>query len=112
MEPIVCIGLIPAQNPARLGQNLNVLVMAVNHSQDTQSTVIRVFGRVGEAWRELTAKPCTLRGGEHAHIYVTIPAQWLSPAGWEVEKLEELALAAGTAAPGPGVHEKLVFCQA
>ena len=85
---------------------------AVNHSQDTQSTVIRVFGRVGEAWRELTAKPCTLRGGEHAHIYVTIPAQWLSPAGWEAEKLEELALAAGTAAPGPGVQEKLVFCQA
>ena len=106
MEPIACVGLIPAENPARRGQSLNVLVMAVNRGQEARTTVVRVFGRVEEDWKELTAQTCSLQGGEHAHLYFNIPAQWTTPSAWEVEELEELALTAGASAPepwGPGV---------
>lgn len=109
MEPIACVGLIPAENPARRGQSLNVLVMAVNRRQEARTTVVRVFGRVEEDWKELTAQTCSLQGGEHAHLYFNIPAQWTTPSAWEVEELEELALTAGTSAPEPWVPGVLIF---
>ena len=48
--------LIPAEDPARTGQSLNVLLVTENAADQDLSVVIRIYGSLGKEWRELLAE--------------------------------------------------------
>ena len=109
MVPVVIHMLIPAENPARAGQALNILLVTENPTDRAFTAPVTLWGSLGEAWRPLLTEERAFPAHSHPHLYFTIPAQRLSPDFWEGREVEELALAAGETAPGPGEPGVLVF---
>ncbi len=100
--------ILPAENPARAGQSLNVLLVAENTSDRALTQAVRFYGSLGREWRELLAEERAFPAHSHPHFYFNIPADRFSETFWG-EEVEELALAAGIAPPGPAEQGVLVF---
>lgn len=109
MFPVVIHMLIPAENPAPAGQALNVLLVTENPTDRSFTAPVTLWGNLGGPWRPLLTENREFPAHSHPHLYFTIPAQCLSPAFWERQEVEELALAAGETVPSPGENGVLVF---
>lgn len=103
--------LIPAENPARAGKPLNILLVAENAGDEPVNHVVRLFGNDGFGWRELLAQERQLPAHDHAHLYFQIPADRFSAPFWDGEAPEELEILAADDLPGPGETGLLVFVQ-
>ena len=109
MFPVAYHALIPAENPARAGQALNVLLVTENPTDRAFTAPVALWGSLGGPWRELLREEREFPARSHPHLYFTIPAPRLSPDFWDGQAVEELALAAGEAAPDPREPGVLVF---
>ena len=99
---------IPAENPAKRGQSLNVLLVTENTDGRDFVRTVRIFGRLEGEWRELLAEERDFPAHSHPHLYFNIPAKFLSEAFWG-EEVDEIALTAGEEAPGEKDWGTLVF---
>ncbi len=109
MFPVICHALIPAENPARAGQALNILLVTENATDQAFTAPVALWGSLGGPWRELLQEEREFPAHSHPHLYFTIPAQRLSPDFWDGQEVDELALAAGETAPDPQEPGVLVF---
>ena len=100
--------VLPAENPAKLGQSLNILLVTENPTGQDVREVVRFYGSLGSGWRELVAEEREFPAYSHPHLYFNIPADRFSADFWG-EEVEELAIAAGDALPGPMEQGVLVF---
>lgn len=100
--------ILPAENPARAGQSLNILLVTENPTGQTITQPVRFYGSLGSGWRELLAEEREFPAHSHPHLYFNIPADRLSETFWG-EEVEELALAVGDTPPGPTEQGVLVF---
>ena len=100
--------ILPAENPARAGQSLNILLVAENLTGQAITQPVRFYGSLGSGWRELLAEEREFPAHSHPHLYFNIPADRFSEAFWG-EEVEELTLAVGDASPGPKEQGVLVF---
>lgn len=101
--------LIPAENPARAGRSLNVLLVMENPTDRDVFQTVRLFGSLGGPWRELVAEDRAFPAHSHPHLYFTIPDAQLSPDFWGGEGVEELELFAGERPPEDTGRGVLVF---
>ncbi len=102
------LAFIPAENPAKRGQSLNVLLVTENTGDEDLTRTVRFYGSLGGEWREILAEERSFPAHSHPHLYFNIPAKHLSQDFWG-EDLDEIALAAGEAPPGPKDRGTLVF---
>lgn len=100
--------ILPAENPARAGQSLNILLVAENLTGQTITQPVRFYGSLGSGWRELLAEEREFPAHSHPHLYFNIPVDCFSETFWG-EEVEELALAVGDTPPGPMEQGVLVF---
>ena len=100
--------VLPAENPAKLGQSLNILLVTENPTERDVSQVVRFYGSLGSGWRELIAEEREFPAHSHPHLYFNIPADRFSSDFWG-EEVEELAIAVGDTFPGPTEQGVLVF---
>lgn len=110
MNEVRCVGIIPAEQSVCKGQSLNVLVMAISDAAVPVRCNVRVYGSVGTGWVLLTWKDCELSPGEHAHLYLNIPARCFTAEFWNGEEPEELSICPGLTTPSPAEPGVLVFC--
>lgn len=110
-KTVTYCALIPAENPARVGKPLNLLLVAENNADQAVRHTIRLYGNDGFGWRELLAQERELPAREHAHLYFQIPADRFQPCFWDGEAPEELELLASDALPGSGEQGLLLFLQ-
>lgn len=103
--------LIPAENPARAGKPLNILLVVENAADQAVSHVVRLYGNDGSGWRELLAQERQLPAHDHAHLYFQIPGDRFEAAFWDGEAPEELEILAADSLPGSGETGLLVFVQ-
>ncbi len=103
--------LIPAENPAKAGQSLNILLVTENPDGEDLTRTVRFYGSMGRQWRELLAEERVFPANSHSHLYFNLPAERLSEDFWG-EDVEELAIAAGVSPPEPGERGTLVFFEA
>lgn len=103
--------LIPAENPARAGKPLNILLVVENTWEQPVDHVIRFYGNDGFGWRELLAQERQLPASDHAHLYFQIPADRFAAAFWGGEEPEELEILAADSLPEPGKTGLLLFLQ-
>ena len=101
--------VLPAENPARAGQSLNVLLVTENPTDQDVTRTVRFYGSLGTGWRELLAEEREFPAHSHPHLYFNIPADRFSESFWSGEEVEELALAVGEEPPGPTEQGVLVF---
>ena len=99
---------IPAENPAKRGQSLNVLLVTENTGDEDVTRTVRFYGSLGDKWRELLAEERDFPARSHPHLYFNLPTEVLSEAFWG-EDLDEIALTAGETPPGEKVRGTLVF---
>ena len=99
---------IPAENPAKKGQSLNVLLVTENTGDEDLTRTVRFYGSLGGQWRELLAEERDFPAHSHPHLYFNLPAEVLS-AGYWGEEVEEIALTAGEAPPDEKDRGTLVF---
>ena len=100
--------ILPAENPARAGQSLNILLVTENPSDRDVIQPVRFYGSLGSGWRELLAEEREFPAHSHPHLYFNIPADRFSEPFWG-EEVEELTLAVGDVSPGPEEQGVLVF---
>ena len=100
--------ILPAENPARAGQSLNILLVTENTGDEDLTQAVHFYGNLGAGWRELLAEKKEFPAHSHPHLYFNIPAERLSEAFWG-EKIEELAITAGDTLPGSETRGVLVF---
>ena len=100
--------VLPAENPAKSGQSLNILLVTENPAEREVRQVVRIYGSLGSGWRELIAEEREFPAHSHLHLYFNIPADRLSEDFWG-EEVEELAITAGDVLPGPETQGVLVF---
>lgn len=103
--------IIPAENPAKYGKPLNLLLVAENLAEETITAPVRLFGNDGSGWRELLSEDRELPAHEHVHLYFQIPADRFEPGFWDGEEPEELELLASETVPGPKEQGLLLFIQ-
>ena len=104
------VGLIPAENPARQGASVNLMVMADNRGE-ARVAPVRFYGRTAGPWREFYMEPRELDAETHIHLYFNLPASCFAPEKWDGEEPEELALWAGETEPGPEEQGILLFLE-
>lgn len=102
------VGLIPAENPAKRGASVNLMVMADNRGE-ARVVPVRFYGRAAGPWREFYMEPRELAAETHVHLYFNLPAACFAPEKWDGEEPEELALWAGETEPGPETQGILLF---
>ena len=102
------LAFIPAENPAKRGQSLNVLLVTENTGDEDLTRTVRFYGSTGDGWRELLAEERDFPAHSHPHLYFNIPAERLSADFWG-EDLDEIALTAGETPPGEKDRGTLVF---
>ena len=100
--------VLPAENPAKAGESLNILLVTENPTEQDVSQVVRFYGNLGSGWRELMAEEREFPAHSHPHLYFNIPADRFSVDFWG-EEVEELAIAAGDTIPGAMEQGVLVF---
>lgn len=108
LENLAFCALIPAENPVRSGQSLNLLLVAENKGTEVTETV-RFFGSAGGGFREIWAEPRTFPANSHPHLYFNLPASCFAPENWDGQAPEELVLWAGEKTPREGEQGILLF---
>lgn len=104
------VGLIPAENPARRGIGVNVMVV-VDNRRESRTAPVRFYGKAAGPWRAFYEASRELPAGTHVHLYFHLPAACFAPEEWGGEVPEELALWAGETEPGPGKQGVLLFLE-
>ena len=73
MFPVAYHALIPAENPARAGQALNVLLVTENPTDRAFTAPVALWGSLGGPWRELLREEREFPARSHPHLHFTIP---------------------------------------
>ena len=94
-----CVGIFPAESPARSGRAVNIMAAFAN-TGEARNAFIRCFGSNGGPWRELLRKKCELPEDGHVHLYFTLSADCFAPEKWGGQSCEELSVWFGERAPG------------
>ena len=76
------VGLIPAENPARQGASVNLMVVADNRGE-ARVAPVRFYGRTTGLWREVYMEPRELAAKTHIHLYFNLPASCFAPEKWD-----------------------------
>lgn len=108
MKDVAFVGLIPAENPVRGENGVNILLMVDNRGEATRS-LVRFYASDGGPWREIFAQEQEFAEKTHVHAYFHLPESCFAPEAWGGEKPEELSLYAGETGPGPGEQGVLLF---
>ena len=110
MADVHYLSFIPAENPVRRSQGVNLLLMVDNRGEAAAVTV-RFYGSDGSAWREMYSQERHFQGHSHIHAYFHLPPACFAPENWGGEALDELAVWVGEAPPAPGEQGQLLFLE-
>ena len=105
-----CVGVFPAENPAALGQSVNVMA-AFACRGPAREAAIRCYGSDGQGWKPIFEKRRSLPEDSHVHLYFTLPAACFSPENWGGRPCEELSIWFGEDTPSEDIPGILLYFQ-
>ncbi len=101
--------VMPTSNSVTAPDSLNILVGAVNKTENILHINTVIWGKAENEWKKLISCGSDLEPSEHKHLYFNIPAECFTSQYWNLNELEEIELYASENRPSENVKGILIF---